>query len=90
MVIAAVDAEPARADALKRWAQAYWQAIHPFNLGGAYINFMMDEGPGRIEASYGDNYGRLAQVKAEYARRPAAVDDRDEYDGAGARRYGRA
>ena len=66
MVIAAVDAEPARADALKRWAQAYWQAIHPFNLGGAYVNFMMDEGPGRIEASYGDNYGRLAQVKAEY------------------------
>ena len=66
MVIAGIDADPARADALKRWGRAYWQAVHPFNLGGAYVNFMMDEDPGRIEASYGDNYGRLAQVKAEY------------------------
>jgi FAD/FMN-containing dehydrogenase len=27
---------------------------------------MMEEGEGRVRASYGSNYDRLAQVKAEY------------------------
>jgi FAD/FMN-containing dehydrogenase len=27
---------------------------------------MMDEGQERVRASYGDNYDRLAQVKAKY------------------------
>jgi FAD/FMN-containing dehydrogenase len=27
---------------------------------------MMDEGPQRVRASYGDNYERLARVKAAY------------------------
>ena len=67
MVIAGIDADPKNADALKRWGRAYWQAVHPFNLGGAYINFMMDdEAAGRLQATYGDNYKRLAAVKAKY------------------------
>jgi hypothetical protein len=67
MVIAGIDSDPTHADALKRWGRAYWNAVHPFNLGGAYVNFMMDdEADGRIQASYGDNFGRLALVKAKY------------------------
>jgi hypothetical protein len=67
MVIAAIDADPNKADALKTWGRAYWTAIHPFNLDGAYVNFMMDdEVQGRIQATYGDNYTRLASVKAKY------------------------
>jgi len=67
MVIAGIDPDPAKADALKAWGRGYWNAIHPFNLAGAYVNFMMDdEGQGRIQASYGDNYQRLASVKATY------------------------
>jgi Berberine and berberine like len=67
MVIAGIDADPQRADALKRWGRAYWTAIHPFNLERAYVNFMMDdEAQGRLQATYGDNYGRLASVKATY------------------------
>jgi hypothetical protein len=67
MVIAGIDADPARADALKGWGREYWKAVHPFNLGGAYVNFMMDdEASGRLQATYGDNYERLAMVKAEY------------------------
>jgi hypothetical protein len=52
---------------LKRWGRAYWAAIPPFNLDGAYVNFMMDdEVQRRVQATYGDNYKRLASVKANY------------------------
>jgi FAD/FMN-containing dehydrogenase len=27
---------------------------------------MMEEGQGRVEAAYGENYERLAQIKAKY------------------------
>jgi hypothetical protein len=67
MVIAAIDPDPAKAVALTTWGRNYWRAVHPFNPGGAYINFMMDdEAIGRVQASYGDNYERLTQVKAKY------------------------
>jgi hypothetical protein len=47
----------------------YWTAVHPFNLEGAYVNFLMDDqAQGRMQASYGENYARLAAVKAAYDR----------------------
>ena len=67
MVIFGVDPDPATAPALKQWAQAYWAAVHPFNLPGAYANFMMDdEGEARVKAAYGANYDRLASLKRKY------------------------
>src|SRR6516165_2558372 len=67
MVIVGVDPDPNKADALKTWGREYWQAVHSFNLEGAYVNFMMDdEAEGRVQATYGENYGRLASVKATY------------------------
>jgi hypothetical protein len=30
------------------WAREYWNALHPIRRG-AYVNFMMDEGPDRVE-----------------------------------------
>jgi FAD/FMN-containing dehydrogenase len=67
MVIAGIAAEPDKAEALKTWGRAYWNAVHPFNLEGAYVNFMFDdEVQGRVQATYGDNYARLASVKAKY------------------------
>ncbi len=67
MVIFGVGPDPAMAPALKQWARAYWDAVHPFNLPGAYANFMMDdEGEARVKAAYGDNYHRLAAVKKKY------------------------
>ncbi len=45
----------------------YWTAVHPFDRAGAYPNFMMgDEGEGRIKASFGDNYPRLAALKRKF------------------------
>ena len=67
MVIAAVDPDPKNADKLKTWGRAYWKAAHPFNQGGGYVNFMWDdEADGRLEATYGPNYGRLKTVKKQY------------------------
>jgi hypothetical protein len=67
MVIAAISPDPKDAQALKSWGRSYWQAIHPFNLKGAYVNFMdADEAENRVELSYGDNYKRLAAIKAKY------------------------
>jgi FAD/FMN-containing dehydrogenase len=67
MVIAGVGSDPAQAPALKKWAKNYWEAIHPFDLGGAYPNFMMDdEGEARLKATYGDNYQRLGKLKKKY------------------------
>jgi hypothetical protein len=66
MVIAGIDPDPEKAEPLKAWGRAYWKAVHPFNLEGAYVNFMMDEAEGRVQATYGDNYARLAAIKALY------------------------
>jgi FAD/FMN-containing dehydrogenase len=45
---------------------AYWEALHPYSAGGAYVNMMMDEGQERVQAAYRDNYERLAAVKNTY------------------------
>lgn len=67
MVIAAIDPDPAKAPALKKWGRDYWEAVHPHNPGGAYVNFMMDdEVDGRLQATYGPNYPKLAAVKKKY------------------------
>jgi FAD/FMN-containing dehydrogenase len=65
-VIVGVDPDPANAETIKRWTVDYWDATHPHSAGGAYVNFMMDEGQERVRATYRDNYDRLAQIKAAY------------------------
>ena len=40
--------------------------MHPYHMGGAYVNFMMEEGEDRIQATYGDNYDSLAAIKKKY------------------------
>ena len=61
-----MDPDPANVDAIRRWSVDYQEALHPHSAGGAYVNMMMDEGQERVRASYGDNYDRLAQIKAKY------------------------
>jgi len=67
MVIAGIDPDPQKAGPITRWTKAYWDKVHPYDLGGAYPNFMMDdEGDARLKATFGDNYARLANVKKKY------------------------
>lgn len=65
-VIVGVDPNPANKERISSWAKDYWTAVHPHSAGGAYINFMMDEGADRIRATYGKSYDRLAKIKKRY------------------------
>lgn len=65
-VIAGIDPDPAKKDCLVEWASNYWEALHSYSAGGAYVNFMMDEGEDRVKATYRDNYERLAAIKSKY------------------------
>lgn len=66
MVIAGVDPDPENASRITDWARNYWQAMHPHSAGASYVNFMMEEGTDRIEATYGPNHARLRGIKAKY------------------------
>ncbi|MBX6763902.1 MAG: FAD-binding oxidoreductase [Rubrobacteraceae bacterium] len=66
MVIAGVDPDPANGERVRAWAREYWEALHPYSAGGAYVNFMMEEGQERVRATYRGNYERLAEVKRRY------------------------
>lgn len=61
-----VDPDPVNKNRIIKWAQKYWESVHPYSAGGAYINFMMEESEDRIKASYRDNYKRLAALKNTY------------------------
>ncbi len=65
-VIVGVDPDPANSEKITEWCKSYWEALHPYSAGGAYMNFMMDEGQERVQASYRDNYQRLAAIKKKY------------------------
>jgi len=65
-VIFAADPDPAAADRLRSWVVETWEAVHPFSAGGAYVNFLGDEGQERVRTSYRENYERLATIKTQY------------------------
>jgi hypothetical protein len=49
------------------WARAAWRDLRRFSTGGTYVNFLTEDEPGdRIQAAYGNNYERLAALKARW------------------------
>ena len=66
VVYVGIDPDPANAGRITEWTKDYWAALHPYSAGGAYVNFMMDEGQERIKATYRDNFERLVAAKNEY------------------------
>ena len=65
-VIVGVDPDPANAEKITGWCKDYWEGLHPYSCGGAYLNFIMNEGQDRIKASYKGNYDRLTKIKKKY------------------------
>jgi hypothetical protein len=65
-VIVGVDPDPANAEKITDWCKEYWEALHPYSAGGAYLNFIMNEGQERVKASYKENYARLTKIKGMY------------------------
>ncbi len=66
LVIVGVSEDPADMGRITQWTRDYWEAVHPWSAGGAYVNMMMDEGQERVRAAYRGNYDRLAAIKARY------------------------
>jgi len=65
-VIVGVSPNPEDSDKITNWCKDYWEALHPYSSGGAYSNFMMDEGQDRVKASYKHNFDRLTKIKMKY------------------------
>jgi hypothetical protein len=38
----------------------------PYATGASYLNFLGDEGDGRVHAAFGANHARLARMKARW------------------------
>jgi FAD/FMN-containing dehydrogenase len=47
------------------WARAFHDAMAPY-ADGVYSNYLDRDEPDRVEAAYGENYERLADIKAEW------------------------
>ena len=65
-VFVGIDPDAANGKKITDWAREYWEALHPYSSGGAYLNFIMDEGQERVKASFRHNYDRLVLVKNKY------------------------
>jgi FAD/FMN-containing dehydrogenase len=53
-------------DVNRKWVQDLWQAARPHLSGRAYVNYLGQEGAGRVREAYGPNYERLAALKKNY------------------------
>jgi FAD/FMN-containing dehydrogenase len=61
--------DPARDEANRKWIREAWEVLRPSLSGGVYVNYMQneeEEGAVRVREAYGENYRRLAKVKAKY------------------------
>jgi hypothetical protein len=65
-VISGIDPDASAMPAHVSWVRDYWAALHPHSAGAAYVNFLMDEGPERVRATYRANYARLVEVKRRW------------------------
>ena len=58
--------DPSMAEKCITWAQEFASALTALGASDAYVNYLGDEGPSAVKASYGANYARLASLKQKY------------------------
>jgi hypothetical protein len=58
--------DPTDSDRNMRWTRALFEAMQPHLETSVYVNNLGAEGPGRVQAAYGQNYPRLVAVKKTY------------------------
>jgi len=58
--------DPAENDQHIGWVRSAFDALQPYSNGDYLLNFSSEEVLDRTKAAFGDNYARLAQVKAKY------------------------
>jgi FAD/FMN-containing dehydrogenase len=67
VVIPGVWTDPAQTDATMTWVRRTYAAVEPYFVARKWLNYLADdEGADAIQAAYGPNYARLAQVKRRY------------------------
>ncbi len=49
-----------------RWVSDFYKALSPYSEEGGYVNTVSADDLNRVEANYGSNYGRLAQLKKRF------------------------
>jgi hypothetical protein len=64
--IVAAWSDPAMAEKCIDWARGLASMLEGFGASDVYVNYLGDEGPAAVRASYGVNYDRLAQLKKKY------------------------
>ncbi|WP_435348791.1 FAD-binding oxidoreductase [Haloarchaeobius sp. HRN-SO-5] len=57
--------DPDMDDECVEWAREFFEAMRPHASGGVYVNFV-SEAEGEESLAYGENYDRLAELKAKY------------------------
>jgi FAD/FMN-containing dehydrogenase len=58
---------PAEAEEHIRWARAFGEAMEPYSGKDIALNFVMDEGVEKVQATFGpEKYARLVALKDEY------------------------
>lgn len=58
--------DPSDSESNIAWARRCYETAEPFMKSGVYVNYLGDEGEGRVMAGYGANYDRLAAIKKKY------------------------
>jgi FAD/FMN-containing dehydrogenase len=58
--------DPAMTDRCVAWVRAFAASMDRFGTGDTYVNYLGEEGPEAVHATYGGNYERLAKLKLKY------------------------
>jgi hypothetical protein len=58
--------DPGLAEKCIDWARRFASVLEGFGASDGYVNYLGDEGPAAVRASYGVNYGRLAELKKKF------------------------
>lgn len=58
--------DPTDSDQNIAWTRSLFEAMEPFLEDAVYSNNLGEEGEERVRAAFGDNYNRLATIKAKY------------------------
>ena len=51
---------------MKSWVNTFHKAMAPHANGGVYVNLLGNGEADRIPAAYGENYGRLVELKKKW------------------------
>ncbi len=66
MVIIGVDPDPEIKIKFQPGPNSIGKPCIRYSAGGAYLNFIGEEGEDRVKSSYGGNYERLVTLKNKY------------------------